>query len=55
MSADSTTSIQLKPAKVLITYVDGVQQFRVEDERLISITPFERFSGRKSEGKETIL
>jgi hypothetical protein len=55
MSADSTTYIQLKPAKVLITYVDGVQQFRVEDERLISITPFECFPGRKSEGKETIL
>jgi hypothetical protein len=40
---DATTVIQLKPTKVLITYGDGIQEFGVEEDRLIPLGPFKPF------------
>ena len=42
-SMDATTAFQLNPTKVLITYGDGVQEFRVEEDRLMPLGPFKPF------------
>ena len=40
---DATTVTQLKPVKVMITYSDGIQEFRVEEDRLMPLGPFKPF------------
>ena len=40
---DAATVIQLKPAKALITYGDGTQEFRIEEDRLMPMGPFKPF------------
>lgn len=40
---DDTFLFQLKPTKALITYSDGVQEFRVDGDRLIPLGPFKPF------------
>ena len=42
-TVDTMTVIQLKPAKVLITYGDGIQEFRIEEDRLMPAGPFKPF------------
>ena len=39
----NTTLIQLQPAKALITYSDGFQEFRIDAKRLIPRGPFKPF------------
>ena len=40
---DGTLVIELEPKKVLITYGDGIQEFRIEDDRLMPLGPFKPF------------
>lgn len=40
---DEKTVVQLKPTKVMITYGDGIQEFRLEEDRLVPLGPFKPF------------
>jgi hypothetical protein len=39
------TAIQLQPTKVLITFSDGIQEFRLEEDLLIPLGPLKPFKG----------
>jgi hypothetical protein len=42
---DVMTAIQLQPTKVLITFSDGIQEFRLEEDLLIPLGPLKPFKG----------
>ena len=42
---DAMTVIQLQPTKVLITFSDGIQEFRLEEDLLIPLGPLKPFKG----------